>query len=72
MEIWIDISKGDVIKIYPAPNVPFYSNRQVHLFKSLNAKGLNNFRDIYVHTLAFPNQGCHCTPLARSAIYRHF
>ena len=32
MEIWIDISKGEVIKIYPAPNVPFYSNRQVLLF----------------------------------------
>ena len=72
MEIWIDIFKGEVIKIYPTPNVPFYSNRQVLFFKSVNTKCLNNFRDIYVHTLAFPNQGCHCTPLARSAIYHHF
>lgn len=68
MEIWNDISKGEVIKTYPAPNVPVYNNRQAQLFLCLSARCLNNFKGIYVHTLAFPKQGCHCIPLVGSTI----
>tara|TARA_B110000003_G_scaffold272947_1_gene309789 strand:+ start:105 stop:380 length:276 start_codon:yes stop_codon:yes gene_type:complete len=32
MEIWVDISKVEVIKTYPAQHVPFYNDRQVPLF----------------------------------------